>query len=88
MTLTLATLRDRYVFESTPQRHNLAALHVPFDHLVGNERTEARLRGAVQRNESSAVIGASGSGKSSLIAHVLSPATWRAFGNTLSYAVR
>ena len=73
MTLTLATLRDRYVFESTPQRHNLAALHVPFDRLVGNERTEARLRGAVQRNEPSAVIGASGSGKSSLIAHVLSP---------------
>ena len=73
MTLTLATLRDRYVFESTPRRDNLAALHVPFDQLVANERTEARLSGAVHRNEPSAVIGASGSGKSSVIAHVLNP---------------
>lgn len=46
MTLTLATLRDRYVFESTPQRHDLGALHVPFDELVGDGRTEARLNGA------------------------------------------
>ena len=73
MTLTLATLRERYVFESTPQRHNLAALHVPFDGLVGDDRTEARLHGAIHRNEPAAVIGASGSGKSSVIAHVLDP---------------
>ena len=73
MTLTLETLRDRYVFESTPQYHNLGALHVPFDDLVGNERTETRLLGAVQRNERSAVIGRGGSGKSSVMAHVLNP---------------
>lgn len=75
MTLTLATLRECYVFESTPQRGNLAALHVPFDQLTGNDRTETRLLGAVHRNEPSAVVGASGSGKSSVIAHVLNPVT-------------
>ncbi len=75
MTLTLATLRECYVFESTPQRGNLAALHVPFDQLTGNDRTEARLLGAIHRNEPSAVVGASGSGKSSVIAHVLNPVT-------------
>ena len=73
MTLTLGLLRDRYVFESTPQRHNLGVLHVRFDDLVGDARTESRLLGAVSRNEPCAVIGASGSGKSSVIAHVLDP---------------
>lgn len=73
MTLTLITLRDRYVFESTPQRHDLGALHVPFDELVGDQRTETRLDGALRRGERVAVIGASGSGKSSVIAHVLGP---------------
>ena len=73
MTLTLETLRDRYVFESTPLYGNLGALHVPFDELTGNRRTETRLHGALRRNERSAVIGASGSGKSSVMAHVLNP---------------
>jgi len=74
MTLTLATLRDNYVFESTPQRHDLGALHVPFDDLVGNARTETRLNGSIRRGERAALIGASGSGKSSVMAHVLGPA--------------
>jgi len=73
MTLTLATLRSDYVFESTPQRHDLGALHVPFDDLVGNTRTETRLKGAIRRGERAAIIGASGSGKSSVMAHVLGP---------------
>lgn len=73
MTLTLAELRDNYVFESTPQRHHLGALHVPFDQLVGNTRTESRLAGAIRRGERAALVGASGSGKSSVMAHVLGP---------------
>jgi hypothetical protein len=41
MTTTLATFRERYVFESTSKWHNLAALHVPFDDLVDDDRTQA-----------------------------------------------
>ena len=74
MTLTLATLRERYVFESSPQYHNLGVLHLPFDRLIGDERTEARLVGALRRNERSAVIGTTGCGKSSMMAYVLHPA--------------
>ena len=68
---TLEELRDRYVFESSPTRHDLGALHVPFDDLVGNHRTEHRLDGAVRRQERAALIGPSGSGKSSVLARVL-----------------
>lgn len=66
MTLTLTQLRERYVFESSPQRLTLGELHVPFDELVGDTRTETRLEGALRRNEPTAIIGASGSGKSSM----------------------
>lgn len=68
---TLEELRDRYVFESSPTRHDLGALHVPFDDLVGDHRTEHRLDGAVRRQERAALIGPSGSGKSSVLARVL-----------------
>jgi len=71
MSLTLATLRDFSVFESTPGWHDLGHLHVPFDKLASNERTEGRLAGAIRRREPTALIGHSGSGKSSVAAHVL-----------------
>jgi len=74
MTLTLEMLRDNYVFESSPVRSDLAALHVPFDDLTRSHRTERRLAGAVRRGESAALIGVSGCGKSSVVAHVLGPA--------------
>ena len=68
---TLEELRDHYVFESSPTRHDLGALHVPFDDLVGDHRTERRLDGAVRRQERAALIGPSGCGKSSVLARVL-----------------
>lgn len=73
MRLTLASLADLYVFESSPLRHDLGALHVPFDDLVGVSTTESLLGSAVRRGENVALIGASGSGKSSVTAHVLGP---------------
>ena len=73
MSLSLRLLADRYAFESSPTRHDLGALHVPFDELTRNGQTEARLDAAVRRREPVALIGASGSGKSSVIAHVLGP---------------
>ncbi len=74
MTLTLEMLRDNYVFESSPARDDLGLLHVPFDDLIGSERTERRLGGAVRRGECTALIGVSGCGKSSVVAHILGPA--------------
>ena len=43
MALSLYLLTDRYVFESSPTRHDLGALHVPFDELTQPGQTEARL---------------------------------------------
>ena len=73
MSLALQMLADRYAFESSPTRHDLGALHVPFDDLTQPGQTEARLDAAVRRREPVALIGASGSGKSSAIAHMLGP---------------
>ena len=73
MTVTLGFLQERYVFEATPTSSDLAALHVPFDDLTGSEGTEARFEQALRRSERVALIGKSGSGKSSVIAHVLGP---------------
>ena len=62
MSLSLHLLADRYVFESSPTRYDLGALHVPFDELTQPGQTEARLDAAVRRREPVALIGASGSG--------------------------
>ncbi len=73
MPLTLETLAENYVFESSPTRHDLGAFHVPFDDLMEGSNTEVRLRNGTMRREPTALIGTSGSGKSSVIAHVLGP---------------
>ena len=73
MSLSVTTLAERYVFESTPTRRDLGPLHVPFDYMTNTASTEARLNAAVRRREPLALIGTSGSGKSSAIAHVLGP---------------
>lgn len=73
MILSLEALADAYAFESSPRRADLGVLHVPFDELTGSNRTEARLDASVRRHEPIALIGASGCGKSSVIAHVLGP---------------
>ena len=73
MTLDLGLLSERYVFQSTPSRLDLGALHVPFDELTSTAATETRLAAAGQRAERTALIGSSGSGKSSVVAHVFGP---------------
>ena len=73
MTLSLQSLADAYAFESSPTRADLGVLHVPFDELVDSGRTEARLDASIRRREPVALIGTSGCGKSSVIAHVLDP---------------
>ena len=73
MMLSLKALADSYVFESSPSRRDLGVLHVPFDQLTGGDRTEARLDASIRRCERVALIGASGCGKSSAIAHVIGP---------------
>ena len=73
MSLSLAALAERYVFESLPPRWDLGALHVPFDDLTNAATTESRLNNAVRRGEPVALIGPGGSGKSSVNAYVLGP---------------
>ena len=73
MTLSLEALANAYAFESSPRRADLGVLHVPFDELTGSNQTEARLSASVRRHEPIALIGASGCGKSSVMAHVLGP---------------
>jgi hypothetical protein len=69
----LEGLDSRRVFESTLRFEDLAEFHVPFDRLVRNEATEATLRDLAERQGKVALIGPSGSGKSSVIASVLGP---------------
>ncbi|WP_428117880.1 hypothetical protein [Candidatus Poriferisodalis sp.] len=73
MSLSLEVLADAYAFESSPRRMDLGVLHVPFDELTDGAETEARLDASIRRREPVALIGASGCGKSSVIAHVLGP---------------
>lgn len=65
----LATLSECNAFLPTAKRVELAADHVPFDRLTGRETTEARLERAVAEEGCIAVVGATGTGKSSVIAH-------------------
>lgn len=66
----LRQLADRYTFDSTPQPHDRGAYHVPFDDLTAGTAVESRLRAAAIRGERTIVIGASGSGKSSVLSFV------------------
>ena len=69
----LRRLREVHAFDASPLRHDLGIYHVPFDELAPGQSPEARLAGAARRGERIAVVGRSGSGKSSLIEHVLGP---------------
>jgi hypothetical protein len=60
-------------FEATRRFDELAFYHVPFDQLNGDDRTEATLARLMAAGGRVAVIGPSGSGKSSIIASVLGP---------------
>ncbi|TQC44559.1 hypothetical protein EEB14_36785 [Rhodococcus sp. WS4] len=67
----LRVLQNAHAFDSTPPEAQLASLHVPFDFLTGAAAYEDTLARAVRRGERVALIGASGSGKTSTTEHVL-----------------
>ncbi len=60
-------------FEATHRFEDLDLYHVPFDELTGRPDTEAVLARMAARAGRIAVLGASGSGKSSVMASVLGP---------------
>lgn len=69
----LVALRDGHAFDPALADTDLmAAYHVPFDDIVGGSAVEGRLRVAVRAGERVALVGPSGSGKSSAAAFVLS----------------
>lgn len=67
-------LRAAAAFDATPLPENLAALHVPFDELLSEEKTEGELRKAAQAEGRIALVGAMGAGKSSVLSYALTPA--------------
>lgn len=69
----LSHLADRYTFDGSPGFLDLGAYHVPFDTMTGTTRVEARLTSGAARGERIALIAPSGSGKSSVVSHVLGP---------------
>ncbi len=71
----LLQLQGAHAFDASPLRHDLGVYHVPFDELAAVQSPEQTLAGATIRGERLAIIGRSGSGKSSLIEHVLGPTT-------------
>lgn len=70
----LAALRDAHAFDPAPSRHDLSAVHVPFDELGGTSTCEAQLDRVLREGQRVALVGASGSGKSSVTQYVLGPA--------------
>jgi hypothetical protein len=69
----LVALDERRAFEATHRFEDLDLLHVPFDDLTGGSGTEAVLTRMAGRAGRIAVVGGSGSGKSSVMASVLGP---------------
>lgn len=68
----LVQLREAHAFDHAPLRRDLGVYHVPYPELTG-QPLEERLASAVRGGGCVAVVGRSGSGKSSLIQHVLGP---------------
>jgi energy-coupling factor transporter ATP-binding protein EcfA2 len=70
---TLLRLRHEHVFDPAPRQAELFRFHVPFDELTGGATCEQTLDAALRRGEQVALIGSSGSGKSSVVSYVLGP---------------
>lgn len=69
----LRQLRESKAFDPTPSPGRMSRVHVPFDDLTSSVdgQYEKRFAGALLRRERLALIGASGSGKSSITEFVL-----------------
>jgi len=69
----LLQLDERRAFDSTHRYEDLELFHVRFDELTGRRETEDALSQMAERGGRVALVGPSGSGKSSVIACVLGP---------------
>lgn len=66
-------LAELNAFNPNPLHATLSALHVPFDQMLGTGACEQAVQRAVRQGRRVALVGATGTGKSSVIGHVLGP---------------
>ena len=69
----LLTLQEAHAFDPFPVREDLGVYYVPFSELTGDAHIERALGDGCRRYERLAIVGDSGTGKSSLTASVLGP---------------
>lgn len=69
----LLALQEAHAFDPFPVRDDLGVYHVPFSELAGDGHIEQALGDGCRRFERIAIVGDSGTGKSSLTASVLGP---------------
>jgi hypothetical protein len=69
----LTLLRDHGAFDPAPRNAELHDMHVPFDQLSGSRSCEQALLAGLLAGDRIALLGASGAGKSSVVAHTLGP---------------
>lgn len=69
----LLALQEAHAFDPFPVRDDLGIYHVPFRELAGDDHIEETLGDGCRRYERIAIVGDSGTGKSSLTASVLGP---------------
>lgn len=69
----LLALQEAHAFDPFPVRDDLGVYHVPFSELAGGGHVEQSLGDGCRRFERIAIVGDSGTGKSSLTASVLGP---------------
>ena len=73
----LVGIEESRAWEPTRRFEDLSFYHVPFDELNGDDETEALVARLTERGARLAIVGDSGSGKSSLISYVLGPLSTR-----------
>lgn len=69
----LNLLRDHGAFDPAPRHAELSDMHVPFDSLFGTSGCEQALLSGLRAGNRIALLGASGAGKSSVVAYTLGP---------------